>query len=91
MDVSFQTKFLVAVNTRDVVRLLATYRPTHLKNSIAKIVEQHTRDKWLIHGTKQRKDNQYVTKPETPSWEWQQVKSNILIDGPRNETSLGGV
>ena len=36
----------------------------HFKLDVQK-VDQHTGGKWLIHGTKHRKDNQ-VSKPETP-------------------------
>ena len=34
-----------------------TYKPTIILNYISK-VDQHTGGKWLIHGTKRRKDNQ---------------------------------
>ena len=29
-------------------------------------VDQHAGGKWLIHGTKRRKDNQFSAKPGTP-------------------------
>ena len=38
--------------------LCQTYRPTIILNYISKKVAQHTGGKWLIYGTKRRKDNQ---------------------------------
>ena len=38
--------------------LCQTYKPTIILNKISKKMDQHTRGKWLIHGTKRRSDNQ---------------------------------
>ena len=38
--------------------LCQIYKPTIISNYISKKVDEHTGGKWLIHGTKRRKDNQ---------------------------------
>ena len=45
-------------NKKSGFPLCQTYKPTIILNKISKKMDQHTRGKWLIHGTKRRSDNQ---------------------------------
>ena len=53
-------------------------------------VDQHTGGKWLIHGTKRRKDNSckaWNSPVEYPSWIGKHAQSNIQGEFPGTETS----
>ena len=97
-DASKQLHMSKYKQNEDILFIMSNLEPNCLKVYFQK-VDQHAGSKWLIHGTKRRKDNQLrslklpcrISKLSSYMWHkgvrWHHIKSGILKEGPRAKTS----